>query len=163
MPGYLILCKRGRWNTISTARGPGGRLINQEHRAHTESTEDRVRREYKARRKLRGLYLQATFVSVASLALLYFLTGSRHGVLPLIGLGILGGGYVLETLNWRCPSCEQRLLGKFGNHTFCPHCHVRLGEPGRGTASTRQFLIVFLIMALATLAAFVLLQYAAPQ
>jgi hypothetical protein len=134
--------------------------MTEEHRSHRESPEDRVRSEYEARRRLRERYLLAIFASVVSLALLYFLTGSKHGALPLIGLGILGGGYVLETVYWRCPSCDRRLLGKYGNYTFCPHCHVRLGDLRRGAISTRQFLIVFPILALVALAALMLLSYA---
>lgn len=40
---------------------------------------------------------------------------------------------------------------------------VRLGEPGRGAISTRQFLILFLVLILVTLAAFLLLDFAALQ
>lgn len=123
--------------------------------------DNRVRRAYEVRRKSRILYLGATVVSFVSLALLYFLTGAKLGALVVMGLGILLGGYVLEVVNWRCPSCKQRLLGKYGDYKFCPHCKVRLGEPGRGAISTRQFLILFLILTLVTLAVFLLLDLAA--
>jgi hypothetical protein len=133
------------------------------HRDHRTPPDDRVRRVYETRRKLRNLYLGATIFSLICLALLYFLTGSKHGVLPVIGLGILGGMYALEVVNWRCPSCNRRLLGKYGDYKFCPYCHVRLGEPGRGAISTRQFLALFLVLILVTLAAFWLFDLAAGE
>lgn len=133
--------------------------MSQEHREHGKTPDNQVGRAYEARRKFRNLYLGAAFVSVACLALFYFLTGSKHDVLGGIGLGILGGMYVLDRVNWRCPSCNQRLGGKYGNYTCCPHCHVRLGEPGR-VVSTRQFLILFLVLTLVTLAVFLLLDLA---
>ena len=137
--------------------------MSQEHREHEETPDNRVRRAYEARRKFRDLYLGATIVSFALLAFLYFLTGSKHDGLAFIGLGIFGVVCVLEVVNWRCPSCNQRLPGKYGDYKFCPHCQVRLGEPGRGAISTRQFLILFLVLILVTLAAFLLLDFAALQ
>ena len=128
--------------------------MSQEQRERGNTPDDRVRRAYEARRKFRLLYLGATVVSFVSLALLYFLTDARHGLLGVIGLGIFGGVAVLEVVNWRCPACNKRLLGKRDDYKFCPHCQVRLGEPGRGAISTRQFLILFLVLTLVTLAAF---------
>jgi hypothetical protein len=136
---------------------------SQGHRDHGTPPDNRVRRAYETRRKFRNLYLGTTLVSVGCLALLYFLTGSKHGVLAVIGLGIFGGVYVLEMVNWRCPSCNHRLLGKYGDYRICPYCHVRLGEPGRGAISTRQFLTLFLVLILVTLAAFWLLDFAAAK
>ena len=138
-------------------------MMSQEHREQGNPPDNRVRRAYEARRKFRILYLGATLVSFACLALLYFLTGSKHGVLVVIGLGIFGGVYVLEVANWRCPSCNQHLRGKYGDYKFCPYCHARLGEPGRGAISTRRFLVLFLVLILVTLAAFWLLDFAAGQ
>ena len=137
--------------------------MSQEHRECEETPDSRVRRTYEARRKFRNLYLGVTIVSVVLLAFLYFLTGSKHDGLAFIGLGIFGVMCVLEVVNWRCPSCNQRLLGKYGDYKFCPHCQVRLGEPGRGAISTRQFLVLFLVLILVTLAAFLLLDFAALQ
>jgi hypothetical protein len=102
-------------------------------------------------------------MSIVCLALLYFLTGSKHDVLAVIGLGIFGGAYVLEVVNWRCPSCNRRLLGKRSNYTLCPHCQVRLGEPGRGAILTREFLILLVVLILVTLVAFLLLDFVALQ
>jgi hypothetical protein len=137
--------------------------MSQERRELGKTPDDRVRRAYEARRKFRILYLGATAISFVFLALFYFLADTKHGVLGIIGLGIFGGVYVLEVVNWRCPSCNQRLLGKHADYKFCPHCRVRLGEPGRGAISTRQFLILFLVLTLVTLAAFLLFDFAALQ
>jgi predicted lysophospholipase L1 biosynthesis ABC-type transport system permease subunit len=137
--------------------------MSQEHRERGPPSDDQVRRVYEARRKFRNLYLGTTIVSFACLALLYFLTGSKYSVLAVIGLGIFGGVCVLEVANWRCPSCNQRLRGKYGDYTSCPYCHVRLGELVREAISTRQFLVLFLVLILVTLATFWLLSFVASQ
>ena len=46
------------------------------------------------------------------------------------------------------------MRGSYDDYKFCPHCQVCLGEPGRGAISTRQVLILFLVLTVMTLAVF---------
>lgn len=120
-----------------------------------KTPDDQIRSTYEGRRRFRIFYLGGTIVSFLLLGLIYSVTGAKHGVLPCIGLGIFVCVSVLDRMNWRCPSCDKR-LGRYGGYGRCPHCGVYLGEPGRGTISTGQFLIVFLLLAIVTVVVLVL-------